>query len=230
MTCRATFLIFLALSTAAAQQLLTDTEAATLEANVQSNPDDLRATFKLYDYYLQSSADPNWSKRFALVTYNVQHRPDSPLLARPDIWQNMPKPLLDQIKPMWIAQVHQHADDPKVLRNAANGLSAPQAPSAIRVGGNVAAANILQKVQPQYPSLAREARIQGTVRFQVTIGQDGRIQNLQLVSGHPLLVQAAQEALTQWTYKPTLLNGNPVQVITAVDINFSLNDSPVPQQ
>ncbi|MDQ6678407.1 MAG: energy transducer TonB [Acidobacteriota bacterium] len=233
---RATFLTILAttlaLSPAAAQQLLTETEAATLEANVQSNPDDAAATLKLYNYYQQGSADPNWSRRFALASYNIQHHPDSALFSRSDIWQIMPKPLREQIKPMWIAQVHQHADNPAVLRNAANGLSAPDT-SSIRVGGRVADANILLRIQPQYPPLARQARIQGTVRFNVVIGQDGHLQNLQLVSGHPLLVQAAQEALTQWTYKPTLLNGNPVPVITTVDINFSLsdsslNESPVP--
>ncbi len=80
----------------------------------------------------------------------------------------------------------------------------PVTPQRIRVGGNVQAANLVRKVTPVYPALAKQARIQGTVRFTAIIGKDGTIQNLQLVSGHPLLVSAAQEAVRQWVYKPTL--------------------------
>ena len=76
---------------------------------------------------------------------------------------------------------------------------------------------------PTYPPLAKQARIQGTVRFTAIIGKDGTIQNLQLVSGHPLLVPAAQDAVKQWVYKPTLLNGEPVEVITQIDVNFTLS-------
>jgi protein TonB len=71
--------------------------------------------------------------------------------------------------------------------------------------------------------LARQARVQGTVRFTAIIGKDGTIQNLQLVSGHPLLVPAATEAVKQWLYKPTMLNGEPVEVITQIDVNFTLS-------
>ena len=99
----------------------------------------------------------------------------------------------------------------------------PKPPSSIRVGGNVQAANIIRQVKPPYPPLARQARIQGTVRFNAVIGKDGRIQNLTLVSGHPLLVAAAQQAVEQWIYKPTLLNGDAVDVITTIDVNFTLN-------
>jgi TonB family protein len=94
----------------------------------------------------------------------------------------------------------------------------------IRVGGNIQAANLLNKVNPFYPPLARQARIQGTVRFSVIIAKDGTIRNLQLVRGHPLLVPPATEAVRQWTYKPTLLNGQPVEVITQVDVNFTLSN------
>jgi len=95
--------------------------------------------------------------------------------------------------------------------------------SRIRVGGNVQAANLVRKVTPVYPPLAKQARIQGTVRFTAIIGKDGTIQNLQLVSGHPLLVAAAQDAVKQWVYKPTLLNGDPVEVVTQIDVNFTLS-------
>ena len=93
----------------------------------------------------------------------------------------------------------------------------------IRVGGNVQAANLIRKVTPQYPPLAKQARVQGTVRFQAIIGKDGTIQNLQLISGHPLLVPAATDAVKQWLYKPTLLNGEPVEVVTQIDVNFTLS-------
>jgi len=94
----------------------------------------------------------------------------------------------------------------------------------IRVGGNVQAANLIKKVTPAYPPLAKQARISGTVQFTALIGADGSIQSLQLVSGHPLLVESAQEAVKQWMYKPTLLNGNPVEVITQIDVNFTLSE------
>jgi periplasmic protein TonB len=99
----------------------------------------------------------------------------------------------------------------------------PAAPQRIRVGGNVQAANLIRKVTPTYPALAKQARVQGVVRFQAIIGKDGTIQNLQLVSGHPLLVPTATEAVKQWLYKPTLLNGEPVEVITQIDVNFTLS-------
>jgi protein TonB len=99
----------------------------------------------------------------------------------------------------------------------------PPTPTRIRVGGNVAAASLIRKVQPVYPQLAKQARVQGSVHFTAIIGKDGTIQNLQLIGGHPLLVQAAQDAVKQWLYKPTLLNGEPVEVVTQIDVNFTLS-------
>ena len=97
------------------------------------------------------------------------------------------------------------------------------APTRIRVGGNVQQAKLIKQPKPVYPPLAKQARIQGTVRFTAIIGKDGTIQNLQLVSGHPLLVPSAQEAVKQWVYQPTLLNGEPVEVVTQIDVNFTLS-------
>jgi protein TonB len=76
---------------------------------------------------------------------------------------------------------------------------------------------------PQYPALAKSARVQGTVEFTAIIGKDGTIQQLKLVRGHPLLVNAARQAVEQWRYKPTLLNGQPVDVITDIVVNFTLS-------
>ena len=93
----------------------------------------------------------------------------------------------------------------------------------IRVGGNVQSARLVKQPKPVYPPLARQARIQGTVRFNAIIGKDGTIANLTLVSGHPLLVPAAHAAVKQWVYQPTLLNGEPVEVVTVIDVNFTLS-------
>jgi protein TonB len=99
----------------------------------------------------------------------------------------------------------------------------PVAPQRIRVGGNVQQAMLIRQPKPVYPPLAKQARIQGTVRLNAIIGRDGTIQNLQVASGHPLLVPSALEAVKQWVYKPTLLNGEPVEVITQIDVNFTLS-------
>ena len=96
------------------------------------------------------------------------------------------------------------------------------APQRIRVGQQVQELNLIRKVDPEYPPLASQARIQGTVRFTAIIGRDGHVQNLQLVSGHPLLVEAARKAVEQWEYRPTLLNGSPVEVVTLIAVNFTL--------
>jgi protein TonB len=93
----------------------------------------------------------------------------------------------------------------------------------LTVGGLVQEARIIHKVIPLYPALARQARISGTVRFTAVIARDGTIQNLTLVSGHPLLVQAATDAVRQWRYRPTLLNGEPVEVVSPIDVVFVLN-------
>jgi len=97
-------------------------------------------------------------------------------------------------------------------------------PARVRVSSAVQQANLITKVDPVYPPLAIQARISGEVRFTAIIGKDGNVLNVQLVSGHPLLVAPATEAVKQYVYRPTLLNGNPVEVITQVDVNFSLSN------
>jgi TonB family protein len=87
-------------------------------------------------------------------------------------------------------------------------------------------AQIATKVIPVYPPLARQAGIQGMVLLKVQINKSGDIENIQLVSGHPMLAPAAIEAVKQWKYKPYLLNGEPVEVETEVTVNFTLADNP----
>jgi protein TonB len=95
-------------------------------------------------------------------------------------------------------------------------------PQRIKVGGNVQAARIKEKVEPTYPALARQAGISGDVSLEVTIGKDGIVESAKPLSGHPILVSAAREAVLQWTYTPTTLNGFPVTVITTVTVPFRL--------
>ena len=95
-------------------------------------------------------------------------------------------------------------------------------PKRIRVGGQVEGARLIYQPKPEYPPLAKMARIQGTVRLEAIISKDGTIQDLRVVSGHPLLVKSALEAVQRWRYQPTLLNGEPVEVVTEVDVNFTL--------
>ena len=96
-------------------------------------------------------------------------------------------------------------------------------PQRVRVSTGVATGLLIRKVTPNYPPLAKQARIQGSVVLQAEISKDGTIQNLQLISGHPMLAPAAIEAVKQWRYKPYLLNGEPVAVETQVVVNFSLS-------
>jgi len=96
-------------------------------------------------------------------------------------------------------------------------------PQRVRVSSGVSTGLLIKKVTPNYPQLAKQARIQGTVVLQAEISKEGTIQNLQLISGHPMLAPAAIEAVRQWRYKPYLLNGEPVAVETQVVVNFSLS-------
>ncbi len=107
----------------------------------------------------------------------------------------------------------------------AGGAPPPPRPSQTRIrqGGAVTAASLINRVQPVYPPLARQTRVSGTVRLHAIISKDGSVQQLEVMSGHPLLVQAALDAVRQWRYRPTLLNGEPVEVDTTIDVIFSLN-------
>jgi len=101
---------------------------------------------------------------------------------------------------------------------------APKTREPIPVGGQVQMAKLVKKVLPRYPPLAVAARVAGVVHLIGIIARDGTIRNLQLLSGHPLLTRAALEAVQQWIYKPTLLDGEPVEVIAPIDVNFTLAD------
>jgi len=105
-----------------------------------------------------------------------------------------------------------------------SALAVPRAaPVRVRVSQGVSQGLLIHQVKPAYPALARQARIQGSVVLQAIIAKDGTIQNLRLVSGHPMLAPAAIDAVKQWRYKPYYLNGEPVEVETVVTVNFTLS-------
>jgi periplasmic protein TonB len=98
----------------------------------------------------------------------------------------------------------------------------PTAPTRVKQGGNVTAASIINQTRPLYPPLARQARIQGNVVLHAIIDKDGKVAQLEVISGHPLLVQSALDAVKQWRYKPTTLNGDPVEVDTTITVTFTM--------
>ena len=101
-------------------------------------------------------------------------------------------------------------------------------PEPVRIGPRVAEANLIHKVQPVYPPAAKSAGVQGTVEFKATISKEGNVENLTPVRGDPLLVNAAREAIEQWKYRPTLRDGEPVEVITDILVNFTLGADRTP--
>jgi TonB family protein len=103
-----------------------------------------------------------------------------------------------------------------------SATQAPAPPEPLKVGGNVQEAKLIRRTTPVYPPLARQARVTGVVRVEATIGKDGKITRVAAVSGPPLLRQAATDSVRQWIYQPSLLNGQPVEVVTQVDVSFNL--------
>jgi protein TonB len=98
----------------------------------------------------------------------------------------------------------------------------PAAPARIKQGGAVTAASIITQTKPVYPPLARQARIQGNVVLHAIIDKEGKVAQLEVISGHPLLVQSALDAVKQWRYKATQLNGDPVEVDTTITVTFTM--------
>jgi periplasmic protein TonB len=122
--------------------------------------------------------------------------------------------------------------DPRGMPNLFDGGTRPVQPVAapptvtrpLHVS-HMSEGNLIRKVQPAYPQLARTARIQGSVVLQAVISKEGAIENLKVLTGHPMLVQSAIDAVRQWRYRPYILNGDPIEVETQIVVNFSLAGS-----
>lgn len=109
-------------------------------------------------------------------------------------------------------------------RGGSGAVAAPAGPTRIKVSGNLQAAKIVKMVRPSYPPVAKEARVQGTVRMRAVVSKEGTVSGLTLVmSPSAELARAAMDAVLQWQYSPTLLNGEPVEIQTEVDVNFTLS-------
>ncbi|HLK20892.1 MAG TPA: energy transducer TonB [Bryobacteraceae bacterium] len=160
--------------------------------------------------------DPQYSDAMAYLNLLIRERAD--LADSPEQYRNQIATADDWVQKALAAKGMQVGNQVEAPPPAP-----PQpVPQRIRVNGNVQAANLIRKVEPVYPPLARQAQIQGRVRFVAIISREGRILSLQLVSGHPLLIESARAAASQYEYRPTLLNGSPVEVLTAIDVDFKL--------
>ena len=102
-------------------------------------------------------------------------------------------------------------------------MPAPAPVDRVFRSSDLLAGSLVRRVQPAYPALARSARIQGTVVLSAVISKAGTMENLRVVSGHPLLVAAAMEAVSQWRYRPYILNHEPIEVETQIIVSFSLS-------
>jgi len=102
----------------------------------------------------------------------------------------------------------------------------PPPPAPVRVGGNVKQPKIVHIEQPKYPPEAKRARVEGVVVLEATVTAEGTVEKVKAISGPPMLVESAVEALTHWKYEPTYLNGQAVPVILTARISFSLGNTP----
>jgi protein TonB len=102
------------------------------------------------------------------------------------------------------------------------GLPTPP-PRVVRIGGRIKEPRLVRRVQPEYPTLARQARIVGAVALDALVDVRGHVQEVRVLSGPPFLREAAAEAVKQWRYQPCLLNGEPVAFELTITVNFVLN-------
>jgi len=100
-------------------------------------------------------------------------------------------------------------------------VASPASVKRVRVGSQAQATKLVFQPKPEYPALAKSARVQGTVRLEVVIAKDGTVEKLRVLDGHPLLVEAAEAAVERWRYQPTVLNSSPIEVVTEVDVDFA---------
>jgi len=108
------------------------------------------------------------------------------------------------------------------ILSAANAAPPRVAPQRVKISQGVISGNLINKVTPVYPPIAKQAHITGDVILQAVISKQGTIEGLKVISGHPMLINNAVEAVRQWRYKPYILNGEPVEVDTTITVKFSM--------
>ncbi len=197
-------------------------------SRTRDNEDERRRDTAAADRWLEKSADVRSEKLQAAISRTVTA--SSPEVADPDsilhqwAWMAVrPAPPPPPPPPPRNSATGRNAggpSSPAVVSWEPKAAASEQAPPPIRVEPAVQERKLTTKVNPEYPALAAEIGVTGTVRFVVVIGKDGRTVRETLVSGHPLLVQAAVEAVRQWVYRPTLINGNAVEVVSEVRVDF----------
>jgi TonB family protein len=172
------------------------------------NPQDAEA-----HYLLAGALDKKGVHGVAIAEYRETLR------LKPDFARDHPMPELPIVEKTANGDVSDARPAPPPI-----GQPAKEKPSSkpIRQGGNVQAARLIRRVSPTYPPLAAQSHISGTVRLHAIIGKEGTVREVDALSGHPLLLQSAMNAVKQWQYKPTLLNGRPVEVDTTIDVEFNL--------
>ncbi len=109
-----------------------------------------------------------------------------------------------------------------VLNSVGTAMPKLAAPKRVQVSSGVTQGLLTHKVKPEYPAIARNARIQGNVVLGAVIGKDGKVKEVHLLSGQPMLARAAESAVRQWRYRPYMLNGQPVEIDTTISVNFKL--------
>lgn len=184
------------------------------------------------EYYRKLSQAPVTSKIVTIDAINVLGLSQQ---ARADLLSRLPVhegESFDTARLVEVKQIVKEFDSHLMVIYGATGGEAvlsigteellPKWEQRIRIGGNVQSAKLISKLVPRYPAEAKQAHIQGVVKLYAIIGRDGTVENLTVISGDPVLAAAAVEAVKQWLYQPTLLNGNPVQVETEIDVNFTL--------
>jgi TonB family protein len=131
---------------------------------------------------------------------------------------------LDDVAPLRVTDLRGPANilPPAGSMDSRNSIPPPQVEPQRAV---LKPAELIHRVDPVYPAIAKEQRVEGTVKLRVTIGQDGAVHDIEMLSGPPLLVRAATDAVRQWRYSPTMLNGEPIQVDSEVNLEFRLSAS-----
>jgi protein TonB len=118
------------------------------------------------------------------------------------------------------------APPPVVVATPKPAAAEPTTPARYRAGGNVRLGTLLHRIEPAYPAIAKTARVQGDVALECVVGTDGRIRDVKVTSGNPLLIKAAVDAAWQWVYGPSKLNDTPIEIITILTFSFKLKALP----